>query len=169
MELNKFIIGDTLDVLKSIPDESIDLIFLNPFELLIDPLDPFDRRRDEYDQELKSFIIQWKSDINIYISWLEERTLEMKRVLRKTGSFYFYCNRRYIVNNLNIDHYIKANVLDKIFGWNNFRSEIIFQLERNNSSIFEKIKNVIKATMIQFFSIQKVIIIRLIPMKPIIT
>ena len=46
------------------------------------------------------------------------RLLEMRRVLRPTGSIYLHCDHT-------ASHYLKA-VLDAIFGRKNFRNEIVW-------------------------------------------
>ena len=53
------------------------------------------------------------------------RLLEMRRVLRPTGSIYLHCDPT-------ASHYIKA-VMDAIFGWKNFRSEIIWKRTSGHS------------------------------------
>jgi site-specific DNA-methyltransferase (adenine-specific) len=133
--MNKFIIGNTFDILQSLPDKSIDLIFLDVLEFI----SPYDWKMKKYDKETRTLISRWKSDFNnigIYFSWLKEQIYEMKRLLKDTGSLYFFCNRHYKYNGkICLNHYIKTNVLDKVFGSNNFRNEIIFQSD--NDPIFE--------------------------------
>ncbi len=47
------------------------------------------------------------------------RLLEMRRVLKPTGSIYLHCDPT-------ASHYLKA-VMDAIFGWKNFRNEIVWK------------------------------------------
>jgi len=49
---------------------------------------------------------------------MEERVREMHRVLKPTGSFFLHCDHH-------ASHYLKV-MLDRIFGENNFRTEIIW-------------------------------------------
>ena len=51
-----------------------------------------------------------------YLSYMAQRLLIMKRILKPTGSLYFHCDPT-------ASHYIKA-LMDAIFGHGNFRSEI---------------------------------------------
>ena len=49
---------------------------------------------------------------------MRPRCVEMARVLKKTGSFYYHCD-------WHASHYVKV-MLDQILGENNFQSEIIW-------------------------------------------
>ena len=54
-----------------------------------------------------------------YLSYMAERLLTMRRILKPTGSIYLHCDPT-------ASHYIKA-LMDAIFGHGNFRSEIVWQ------------------------------------------
>lgn len=54
-----------------------------------------------------------------YMIYMVERLLEMKRILKPTGSIYLHCDST-------ASHYIKL-MMDAIFGHNNFRNEIIWK------------------------------------------
>ena len=54
-----------------------------------------------------------------YLSYMVERLLIMRRILKPTGSLYFHCDPT-------ASHYIKP-LLDAIFGHTNFRSDIIWR------------------------------------------
>ncbi len=53
-----------------------------------------------------------------YLCFMSVRLLEMRRVLKKTGSIYLHCDPT-------ASHYLKA-VMDAIFGWRNFCNEIVW-------------------------------------------
>ena len=53
-----------------------------------------------------------------YPAWLNPTLFEMKRVLKPTGSIYVHCD-------WHASHYIKTE-MDKIFGYDNFRNEIVW-------------------------------------------
>ena len=113
--VNKLILGDNLEILKNIPDETIDLIYLDP---------PFFSNRNYEviwgdEGEIRSFQDRWAGGIDHYIGWLYERVEQMRRCLKKTGSIYLHCD-------WHAGAYIKVYILDKIFGENNFRNEIIW-------------------------------------------
>jgi len=53
-----------------------------------------------------------------YLTYMSQRIVEMHRILKETGSLYLHCDPT-------ASHYLK-NLLDSIFGKNNFRNEIIW-------------------------------------------
>jgi site-specific DNA-methyltransferase (adenine-specific) len=57
---------------------------------------------------------------------MRPRCVELVRVLKKTGSFYYHCD-------WHASHYVKV-MLDQIFGENNFQSEIIWKRTSAHSS-----------------------------------
>jgi DNA modification methylase len=113
--INQLILGDCLDVLKTLPDESVDLCYIDP---------PFFSNHN-YEVvwgdagEVRSFEDRWSGGMDHYIGWLKERVIEIKRVLKPTGSFYLHCD-------WHADAYIRVYILDKVFGEKNFRNEIIW-------------------------------------------
>ncbi|MCL2130883.1 MAG: hypothetical protein FWH36_00280 [Lentimicrobiaceae bacterium] len=118
MEVNKLILGDNLAVLQSIPDKSVDLIYLDP---------PFFSNRNYEviwgdDGEKRSFEDRFAGGIDHYISWLKIRVRQMYRILKPTGSIFLHCDWHANAN-------IKVDILDKIFT-GNFRNEIIWSYRR---------------------------------------
>ncbi len=111
-EANKLVLGDNLEVLRTIPSSTIDLIYIDP---------PFFSGRN-YNviwgdtNEVRTFYDIWEGGIDSYLIWLNARLWEIRRVLAKTGSIYVHCD-------WHASHYIKAE-MDKIFGYENFRNEI---------------------------------------------
>ena len=61
-----------------------------------------------------------------FMCFMAVRLLAMHRVLKSTGSLYLHCDPT-------ASHYLKA-VLDAIFGWKNFRNEIIWMYGLGGSS-----------------------------------
>ncbi|OGO19583.1 MAG: hypothetical protein A2Z15_07600, partial [Chloroflexi bacterium RBG_16_50_11] len=115
MDTNIIYCGDNLEVLsKYIPDVSIDLIYIDP---------PFNTSR-QYEvfwgeaQERRAFEDRF-GDVMTYLDWMRQRLKELHRILKPTGSFYYHCD-------WHASHYIKVE-LDRIFGFDNFRNEIIWQ------------------------------------------
>jgi site-specific DNA-methyltransferase (adenine-specific) len=51
-----------------------------------------------------------------YLTYMAQRIIEMRRILKNTGSIYLHCDAT-------ASHYLKV-VMDEIFGKNNFRNEI---------------------------------------------
>ena len=101
---NKLHLGDNLDIMKSLPTESIDLIYCDP---------PFNSGVDyvEFDDK-------WDS-MKDYLNFMTTRIKEIHRLLKKTGSFYLHCDPT-------SSHYLKVEV-DKIFGIKQFRNEIVWK------------------------------------------
>jgi DNA modification methylase len=115
MAVNRLILGDNLEILKAMETESIDLIYLDP---------PFFSNRN-YEViwgdagEVRSFQDRWAGGIDHYIAWLKERVAEMYRVLKPTGSMFLHCD-------WHANAYIRVDILDRIFGMDNFKGEIIW-------------------------------------------
>ena len=107
---SQIILGDNLAVLKELPSESIDLIYIDP---------PFFSNREYKSCCNVAFSDKWAGGINHYISWLYDRVEELYRVLKPTGSFYLHCD-------WHANAYIRVNILDKIFGDKNFIAECIW-------------------------------------------
>ncbi len=114
--MNQLILGDNLEVLRKIDTESVDLIYLDP---------PFFSNRNYEviwgdDGEIRSFKDRWSGGVDHYIAWLKERVLEMHRILKPTGSIFLHCD-------WHANAYIRVFILDKIFGANNYKNEIIWK------------------------------------------
>ena len=103
MELNKVYCMDNLELLKQLPNESIDLIYC-------DILYGTGRDFGEY-KDIKS---NKKDVFNFYT----ERIEEMYRVLSINGSIVLQMDDR-------INHWIR-NICDDIFGYKNFKNEIVW-------------------------------------------
>ena len=111
--VNRLILGDNLEIMKTLESESVDLIYLDP---------PFFSNRN-YEiiwgdaGEIRSFKDRWSGGIDHYIAWLKERVELMHRLLKKTGSIFLHCD-------WHADAYIRVHILDRIFGMRNFRNAI---------------------------------------------
>lgn len=96
--------SDNLPVLKSLPDSSIDLIYIDP---------PFNtgtrRKRSSY---------AFDDSYTNYINFLTPRIREAYRLLAPNGSFFFHIDYREA-------HYAKI-LIDSIFGRDSFMNEIIW-------------------------------------------
>lgn len=114
METNKIYCGDNLQIMRELPENSVDLIYLDP---------PFFSGRN-YEviwgdkAEVRSFEDRWGGEITHYTNWMVKRLIEMHRILKPTGSIYLHCD-------WHASHYLKVE-MDKIFGYNNFRNEIVW-------------------------------------------
>ncbi len=125
--------GDNLSILKSMPNDSFDLIYIDP---------PFNTGRIQKRTQIKTVRdengdrVGYKGEkyrsIKIgsksyddafedYIGFLEPRLIEAHRLLKPTGSFFFHIDYREV-------HYCKV-LLDTIFGRSNFVNEIIWSYD----------------------------------------
>jgi len=102
--------GDCLEILQGIPVGAIDLIYIDP---------PFFSQRVYKTREgVTAFSDKWGSR-EAYLEYLRLRVIELRRVLKDTGSFYLHCDPT-------MSHYLKI-VLDTIFDVENFCNEIIWK------------------------------------------
>ena len=138
--------GDNLDFLRGMNSETVHLIATDPpfnknrdFHATPDSLasgarfkDRWRWDKDVHEEWTDSIIDDWPAvwevitaaraaygdDMGAFLCWLGVRLMEMRRVLRSDGSIY-----------LHIDHtahaYVKC-LMDAIFGWKNFRNEIVW-------------------------------------------
>lgn len=106
--------GDNLEQLQKLPDACVDLIYIDP---------PFNSNRN-YEvfwgetKEKRAFEDR-HANTQAYIDYMRPRCVELARVLKKTGSFYYHCD-------WHASHYVKV-MLDQIFGENNFVNEIVWK------------------------------------------
>ncbi len=126
--MNQLILGDCFEVLKKIETASVDLIYLDP---------PFFSNRN-YEViwgdvgEIRSFQDRWSGGIDHYIAWLKDRVEEMHRILKPTGSIFLHCD-------WHANAHIRVYILEKVFGEENFRGEIIWQRHNSHNDARKKI------------------------------
>ena len=106
MEFNKIYIGNNLLILKDIPSESVDLIYLDP---------PFFTQR-EWEKNGNKFDDRFE-DIKSYIEFMSLRLKELHRILKYKGTIYLHCDYR-------TSHHLKI-VMDGIF--KNYQTTIVWQ------------------------------------------
>lgn len=90
------------------------------------------KRYKDIDSEFLGFWNLWISALSntrpkllAYLVYMTYRLLEMRRVLKPTGSIYLHCDS-------NASHYIKV-MMDAIFGHSNFRNEIVWHYTGNST------------------------------------
>lgn len=112
--------GDNLEQLARLPPQCIDLIYIDP---------PFNSNRN-YEvfwgetKEKRAFEDRHAST-QAYIDYMRPRCVELARVLKKTGSFYYHCD-------WHASHYVKV-MLDQILGENNFINEIVWKRQTSHN------------------------------------
>ena len=159
---NTLYYGDNLQVMREyLPDESVDLVYLDPpfnsnasYNILFR-----ERSGEDAPAQIKAFTDTWEwtletertfeQDIILhpgtpaavkdmitafrqfigsnammaYLVMMTPRLVELRRVLKPTGSLYLHCDPT-------ASHYLKI-VMDAVFGNRNFRNEIVWR--RNNA------------------------------------
>ncbi len=135
---NRLFFGDNLHIMRQLPSKSIDLIYIDP---------PFFSGRN-YNMifgdknEIRSFSDIWQGGMPGYLIWLNTRLYEMKRLLKDTGSIYVHLD-------WHASHYVKVE-MDKIFGADNFRREIVWATD-DTSGFKSQAKNWIRAHDVIFY------------------
>jgi len=120
--------GDNLQKLRELPDACIDLIYIDP---------PFNSNRN-YEvfwgdtQERRSFNDRFGA-VEHYIYWMRPRVMELYRVLKPTGSFYYHCD-------WHADAYVRV-MLDQVFGANSFNTHIIWRRTNAKGLAFRSFPN----------------------------
>lgn len=153
--MNQLYYGDNLDVLRRhMKDESVDLVYLDPpfkshqdYNVLFEEQDGTRAAAQimafedtwHWDQgsaaayadiveqgpEAVSKVMQafrtflGENDMLAYLSMMAPRLVELRRVLKRTGSIYLHCDPT-------ASHYLKL-LMDAVFGFQNFRSEIVWK------------------------------------------
>ena len=110
--MNQLFQGDNLEILHNMPGGSVDLICTDP---------PFNTGRD-----FVAFDDRWEGGLDEYLKFMEARVVEMRRVLKDTGSLYLHCDPT-------ASHYLKV-MLDGVFGIKQFRNEIVWCYDTGNTS-----------------------------------
>ena len=146
--------GDNLGFLHTMNSESVDLIATDPpfnknkdFHATPDSLAAGAKFQDRWSWERdvhQEWIDQIKDDhprlleaiesarhahsdgMGAFMCFMAGRLLEMWRILKSTGSIYLHCDPT-------ASHYLKA-IMDAIFGWKNFRNEVIWHYSSGGRS-----------------------------------
>lgn len=131
MEINKLYNCDCIDYLKTINEQFIDLIYIDPpfntginfgeFNDNFNNNNYYEQIKEDNNIPIKiiNFIDFFdKLDIKNYLSFIAHRIYYMHKSLKSTGSFYVHTDENTI-------HYIRF-ITDIIFGMKNFRNEIVW-------------------------------------------
>ena len=119
--LNNILHGNCIDVLKNKKSESIDLVYFDP------PF--FTQRKHLLSNRDNSKTYEFDDKYNSleeYLTLIENTLNHCKRLLKRTGSVFLHCDKT-------ASHNIRT-VLDKVFGKENFQSEIVWSYKRWSNS-----------------------------------
>lgn len=109
--------GDNLDILKTLPSSSVNLIYIDPpFNTGVKQI----RKRFHTENTIRvtESSYGYEDSFDDFIGFLRPRMEEAFRILKSTGSLFFHLDYREI-------HYCKV-MLDEIFGRSSFINEIIW-------------------------------------------
>ena len=131
---NRIHLGDNLEVLRTLPDDSADLIYIDP---------PFNTGKTQVRRQIRTVrdedgdrtgfmgqryrtevlgVRAWPDRFDSgYLEFLAPRLEEARRVLASTGTFFLHVDPREV-------HYCKV-LLDGIFGRDHFMGEIIWSYD----------------------------------------
>lgn len=137
--------GDNLDIMRGMDSESVDLIYLDPpFNSKRNYAAPIGSKAagaafkdtwtlSDLDEAWQGIIAQTEPDLyqvirsarlghgkgmQSYLCMMAVRLIEMRRILRDTGSIYLHCDPT-------ASHYLKT-LMDVIYGAKNYRNEIVW-------------------------------------------
>ena len=129
--MGKIIFGDNLPIVQSLPNDYVDLIYIDP------PFNTGKRQQrirlqtvhDETNGDRVGFqgkryrtiklgVSGYEDTFEDFLGFLEPRLIEAYRILKPEGSFFFHIDYREV-------HYCKI-LLDEVFGRTSFMNEIIW-------------------------------------------
>lgn len=119
---NRLAYGDCLDVMRTLPSGSFDVIYIDP---------PFCTGKDFHlhngdPRSVPSFSDTWEDGLQEYLDWLEERLIEMRRLLQPAGALFVHLDWHAV-------HYVKV-MLDRLLGYRNFQNEFIWYYSGGGAS-----------------------------------
>lgn len=134
MEINKILHGNCIDRLQEIDANNIDLVYFDP---------PFFTQKkhsltNRENTKTYEFDDKYES-LEQYLCLIEKTLIQSKRVLKNTGSVFLHCDKT-------ASHNIRI-ILDKVFGKENFQSEIVWSYKRWSNAK----KGLLNAHQIIFF------------------
>jgi site-specific DNA-methyltransferase (adenine-specific) len=121
METDKIIHGNCIDKLQEISASKADLVYFDPpfFTQKKHSLNNRDNTKTyEFDDKYES--------LEEYLCLIEKTLIQCKRILKNTGSVFLHCDKT-------ASHNIRS-ILDKVFGRENFQSEIVWSYKRWSNS-----------------------------------
>lgn len=139
--------GDNLAIMRAMPDDFVDLCYIDPpfftqrnykniwgdKESVLDwensRLDGFFDTKDFFEKHIHT----GETGLAAYLSWMRLRLKEIYRVLKSTGSIYVHID-------YHASHYIRV-IMDEIFGYKNFHSEIIWRRINSKGLAFKGFPN----------------------------
>jgi DNA modification methylase len=113
--INTYSIGDNVVLLKTLNENTIDMIYMDP---------PYNTGRDFH---------YFQDKFKDFPKFMEERIVECHRVLKNDGNIIVHVEPR-------ISHHIRV-ICDKIFGESNFQNEIVWHSGGNSKNKYQLGRN----------------------------
>lgn len=104
----KVYLGDSLDLLISLPKVSVDFCYIDP---------PFMSQTERVGPG-GSYGDKWSQGLETYLSYMRDRLMVLQGVMKPTGTVMVHVDSR-------VSHYLKI-MLDQIFGYDQFINEIVW-------------------------------------------
>ncbi len=119
---NRILFGDCLPAMRALPDETFDVLYLDP------PFFTGKHRHTSHEapDALPSYADDWADGIAGYLDWLAERLMEMRRLLKPNGVLLVHLDWHAV-------HYVKV-LLDRLFGMRQFQNEFIWYYSGGGAS-----------------------------------
>jgi len=140
--------GDNLEIMRAMPDNCVDLVYIDPpfftqkdykniwrdRESVLDyddvsSLNGFSDTKDFFEKHIHSEA----KGLGAYLEWMRYRLVEVHRILKGTGSLYVHIDYHAV-------HYIKI-MLDEIFGYSNFRNEMVWKRKTGSNGATKTPRN----------------------------
>ncbi len=132
--MNSILRGDCRMLLPELADESVDMVYFDP------PF--FTQKTHSFKSRVDAKVFEFEDrfdSLDDYLQLIEAALTQSKRVLKTTGSVFLHCDKT-------ASHSIRV-VMDKVFGRENFQSEIVWSYKRWSNSK----KGLLNAHQIIFF------------------
>ena len=142
---NRLIAGDSLVVMNSLLEkegmgEKVQMVYFDPpygikygsnFQPFVHKKEVRDGKDDDLNTEpemIRAFRDTWELGIHSYIAYLRDRTKLARELLADSGSMFFQ------ISDENLHHV--REIMDEVFGANNFVGQIVFQKKGSQSGEF---------------------------------
>lgn len=120
---NQLYLGDNLEVMRSLPHSIIDLVYMDPPFLsgrkYVAKSKVDDGVTRSFDDTFSEISPLFEGDLRQFLDFLNIRIFEMKRLLKPTGIICVHLDWHAVFE-------VKVYIMNKLFGYNNFRNHIVW-------------------------------------------
>jgi site-specific DNA-methyltransferase (adenine-specific) len=142
IKTNTLFQGDNIFIMSRLPSEFVDIVYLDPpfftqknykniwgdqesvdgFNTLDFPLHDFQDTKDYFEKHIHS----GAKGLAAYLEWLRCRLYEVHRLMKPGANIFLHLDYHAV-------HYAKV-IMDEIFGYNNFKNEIVWRRKTGGNS-----------------------------------